>query len=129
MFYMYCMAMKRYTFMIDARLEDGLKRLKDRDGITESQAVRRAIEDFLEGRGISMTPKQKGKHINISAMIPVDPSTVDGEILVDVEESRWYGPDEAEIAVNLAKRYLEQAAPRDGEWSYVIAPAKKVGFS
>jgi hypothetical protein len=129
MYSMNGMALKRYTFMIDGRLDDGLKRLKERDGISESQAVRRAIEDFLQNRGIAVAPPEKGKQMHITAMIPIAPGAVHGEILVDVEESRWYGVDEAEIAINFAKTYLEQVAPKNGKWKYVIRPAKKVGFS
>lgn len=37
----------RYTFFIDPDLLAGLKALKARDGISESEAVRRAIAAFL----------------------------------------------------------------------------------
>jgi len=42
----------RYTFFIDPDLLAGLKALKARDGISESEAVRRAIAAFLAVKGI-----------------------------------------------------------------------------
>ena len=52
---------KRYTFFIDDALAAGLKALKKRDGIPESEAVRRAITDFLAGRRVSVTTKTERK--------------------------------------------------------------------
>jgi len=43
---------KRYTFFIDDELADALKQLKKRDGMPESEAVRRAIAAFVVKRGI-----------------------------------------------------------------------------
>ena len=45
---------RRYTFFIDEALAKGLKTLKERDGIAESEAVRRAIARFLAERRISV---------------------------------------------------------------------------
>lgn len=54
------MARKLYNFLIDADLAAGLKRLKDRDGTPESEAVRRAIRDYLKRRGVlPTTPGQR----------------------------------------------------------------------
>jgi hypothetical protein len=41
----------RYTFWIDAELMQGLRRLKEHDGILESEQIRRAIADWLRKRG------------------------------------------------------------------------------
>jgi len=43
---------KRYTFFIDPALDEGLKALKQRDGTPESEAIRRAIAEYLERRGV-----------------------------------------------------------------------------
>lgn len=40
-----------YNFRIDADLDAGLKRVKDRDGISESEQIRRAVREWLEQRG------------------------------------------------------------------------------
>ena len=45
---------RRYTFFIDESLATGLKTLKERDGIPESEAVRRAIASFLADRKVSV---------------------------------------------------------------------------
>jgi hypothetical protein len=38
---------KRYSFWIDDEQVAGLKRVKDRDGVLESEQIRRAINDWL----------------------------------------------------------------------------------
>ncbi len=50
---------RRYTFFIDPELDAGLKELKRRDGTTESEAIRRAIGDYLEGRGVTKKAESK----------------------------------------------------------------------
>ena len=50
---------KRYTFFIDRALDEGLKTLKQRDGTPESEAIRRAIADYLERRGVAVTTSFK----------------------------------------------------------------------
>jgi len=37
-----------YNFMIDEDLDDGLKRVKARDGISESEQIRRALRAWLK---------------------------------------------------------------------------------
>lgn len=44
---------KIFTFAIDEDLQIGMKALKDRDGISESEQARRAIREFLLSRGIA----------------------------------------------------------------------------
>jgi hypothetical protein len=46
------MPRKRHSFFLDPELTEGLKALKARDGILESEAVRRAIAEFLERKGL-----------------------------------------------------------------------------
>ncbi len=43
---------KRYTFFIDLDLEAGLKALKARDGMPESEACRRALAEYLGKKGV-----------------------------------------------------------------------------
>ena len=52
---------KRYTFFIDDEIAVGLKALKERDGISESEAVRRAIAEFLATRRIIVGTKAERK--------------------------------------------------------------------
>lgn len=50
--YTYAMPEKiRYNFLIDESQRDALRRIKERDGIPESEQIRRAIADWLERRG------------------------------------------------------------------------------
>jgi hypothetical protein len=48
---------KRYTFFIDPDLEAGLKALKARDGMPESEAIRRALGEFLIRKRIATAGK------------------------------------------------------------------------
>lgn len=51
---------KLFSFAIDPDLAEGLKTIKERDGISESEQVRRAIRRWLDERGAtSMTPRSK----------------------------------------------------------------------
>jgi hypothetical protein len=52
---------KRYTFFIDDEIAVGLKALKERDGISESEAIRRAIAEFLAARRIVVRRKAERK--------------------------------------------------------------------
>ena len=45
---------KRYTFMIDPELADGLKRLKERDGASEGESMRRALAAYLKGKRVTV---------------------------------------------------------------------------
>ena len=50
--------MERYSLFMPADLKQGLERLKQRDGISESEAIRRALAEFLKRRKIPIgTPK------------------------------------------------------------------------
>jgi hypothetical protein len=46
------LARKLYSFYIDADLAKALKRLKERDGTPESEAVRRGLRAYLTKRGL-----------------------------------------------------------------------------
>jgi hypothetical protein len=60
---------RRYTFWIDDWLGDALKAIKERDGIPESEQLRRAVSAWVEQRGIKLpaearrpgTGKRKGE--------------------------------------------------------------------
>jgi hypothetical protein len=43
---------KAYTFQISDELNEALKALKARDGIGEGEAIRRALTEFLERKGV-----------------------------------------------------------------------------
>ena len=43
---------KRYSFWIDDAQADGLKVVKDRDGVLESEQIRRALDDWLKKKGV-----------------------------------------------------------------------------
>jgi hypothetical protein len=45
-------ARKLYSFWIDAALAEGLKAIKARDGVPESEQIRRAIEAWLVDKGV-----------------------------------------------------------------------------
>ncbi len=52
----------RYNFWIEARQREGLRAIKERDGISESEQIRRAINEWLDKRGAgsqSPTPHRK----------------------------------------------------------------------
>jgi hypothetical protein len=44
---------RKYSFWIDDRQADGLKEIKERDGVLESEQIRRAIDDWLAKKGIT----------------------------------------------------------------------------
>ena len=54
------MLMDRYTLFLPAELREGLKALKERDGISESEAIRRAVREFLAKRKIHIRQATKG---------------------------------------------------------------------
>ena len=43
---------RRYSFWIDDQQADGLKAVKERDGVLESEQIRRAIDQWLEQKGV-----------------------------------------------------------------------------
>jgi len=58
---------RRYTFWIDDSLADALKTIKQRDGVPESEQLRRAIGAWVEARGVRvMSPPQKAPQLKKS---------------------------------------------------------------
>lgn len=50
---------KRYSFWIDEEQSDGLKEVKERDGVLESEQIRRAINHWLEKKGVRKTDRKR----------------------------------------------------------------------
>jgi len=50
---------KRYSFWIDDEQADGLKAVKERDGVLESEQIRRAIERWLEEKGVRKPERKR----------------------------------------------------------------------
>lgn len=48
----------RYNFFIDDEAREGLRAVKERDGIPESEQIRRAIAEWLERRSVTTTTKK-----------------------------------------------------------------------
>jgi hypothetical protein len=46
------MPRKRHSFWIDDEQAEGLKTVKERDGVLESEQIRRAINDWLEKKSV-----------------------------------------------------------------------------
>ncbi|HWW86866.1 MAG TPA: hypothetical protein VNZ26_24895 [Vicinamibacterales bacterium] len=44
----------RYNFWIDEELREGLREVRERDGVLESEQIRRAIRDWLDKKGIKL---------------------------------------------------------------------------
>jgi predicted transcriptional regulator len=51
---------RRYNFYLPDNLDRALDELKARDGISESEAIRRALTEFLKRKKIRITAAQKG---------------------------------------------------------------------
>jgi hypothetical protein len=49
------MARTRYNFWIDDDLRDGLRLVRERDGVLESEQIRRAIRAWLDAKGATTT--------------------------------------------------------------------------
>ena len=49
---------KRYSFWIDDEQAEGLKVVKERDGVLESEQIRRAINDWLEKKDVKSERKR-----------------------------------------------------------------------
>jgi hypothetical protein len=45
---------KRYSFWIDDQQAEGLKQIKERDGVLESEQIRRALDAWLESKGVKV---------------------------------------------------------------------------
>ena len=51
---------KRVNFYLDANLGEGLKAIKERDGVSEAEQIRRGIKMYLESKGLTVKPARKG---------------------------------------------------------------------
>jgi ribbon-helix-helix protein len=52
---------ERYNFLIDAEQREGLRRIKERDGIPESEQIRRAIDEWLEKKGVMKAGRTRAR--------------------------------------------------------------------
>jgi hypothetical protein len=50
---------KRYSFWIDDAQADGLKQVKERDGVLESEQIRRAIDAWLKQKDVIVKSDRK----------------------------------------------------------------------
>ena len=50
---------KKYSFYIDDEQVDGLKAVKERDGVLESEQIRRAINDWLDKKGVVKSERKR----------------------------------------------------------------------
>lgn len=50
---------KRYSFWIDDEQAEGLKQIKERDGVLESEQIRRAITAWLQSKGAVVKSDRK----------------------------------------------------------------------
>jgi hypothetical protein len=51
---------RRYSFWIDETQARGLKVVKERDGVLESEQIRRALNAWLRRRGVARTDVGRG---------------------------------------------------------------------
>ena len=58
---MFVYVRKFYNFYIDVELAEGLKAIKARDGISESEQIRRAIKVWLTDKGHRFKAKKGGR--------------------------------------------------------------------
>jgi hypothetical protein len=49
----------RYNFMIDEDQREGLRAVKERDGISESEQIRRAIDNWLESKNVKRAERKR----------------------------------------------------------------------
>jgi hypothetical protein len=49
----------RYNFLIDQAQRDALRDIKEREGIPESEQIRRAIDDWLARRGTKRAERKR----------------------------------------------------------------------
>jgi hypothetical protein len=50
---------RRRNFFISAELDRALEAIKKRDGVPESETIRRALTDYLKRKGVLKTKKSK----------------------------------------------------------------------
>jgi hypothetical protein len=52
-------ALKTFTFAISDELKSGLREVKERDGISEAEQIRRAIGMWLESQGVMKAERKR----------------------------------------------------------------------
>ena len=58
------MTQKRlYNFRIDSELDEGLKKMKARDGVSESEQIRRAIREWLTKKGVLKAERKRTREV------------------------------------------------------------------
>ena len=50
-----------YNFMIDPELEAALKALKQRDGVSEAEIIRRGIRMYVESKGVRVKAPSRAR--------------------------------------------------------------------
>ena len=55
------MPKKKYSFYINDEQATGLKATKERDGVLESEQIRRAIDRWLEDKGVKEQPARRSE--------------------------------------------------------------------
>jgi hypothetical protein len=50
---------KLHTFYLDSELAEGLKAVKERDGVNEGEQVRRAVRAWLEQKGVLRAERKR----------------------------------------------------------------------
>ena len=50
---------KLYNFYIDPELAEGLKALKNREGVPEAESIRRALAEYLAKKGVVKKAERK----------------------------------------------------------------------
>ena len=50
---------KRISFFIEPEQAERLKTLKSRDGVAEAEAIRRALDAYLDQKGVAVASDQK----------------------------------------------------------------------
>jgi hypothetical protein len=53
------MTRRKYSFWIDDTQSEGLKAIKARDGVLESEQIRRAIDGWLEKKGVMKAERKR----------------------------------------------------------------------
>ena len=51
---------RKYSFWIDDQQAEGLKYIKERDGVLESEQIRRAIDEWLKRKSVLKKAARKG---------------------------------------------------------------------
>ena len=51
----------KVNFYLDSDLGDGLKAIKEQDGVSEAEQIRRGIKMYLESKGYKLKKQKGGK--------------------------------------------------------------------